>query len=37
MARFQGAKAALIQRHLDTLTLMGELIRSESGRYGAVA
>jgi hypothetical protein len=35
IGRFQGSKAALVQRHLDTLTLMGELIRSESGRYGA--
>ena len=36
IGKFQGAKAALVQRQLDTLTLMGELIRSESGRYGAV-
>jgi hypothetical protein len=37
LERFQGAKAALVARHLDTLTLMGELIQSESGLYAASA
>ena len=36
VAAFSGASAPLVQRHLDTLALMGEVARSDTGRYGLV-
>jgi hypothetical protein len=36
-AAFEGAKPALVRRHLETLVLVGELREAEGGRYEAVA
>ena len=36
-AAFRGARADLVQRHLETLALVGEVRRDESGRYHPVA
>lgn len=33
MAHFRGAKRDLVERHLDTLAIMGEVVRPEAGRY----
>lgn len=35
-SRFIGARTDLVQRHLDTLALMGELSRRDSGHYAQV-
>jgi hypothetical protein len=32
-ARFDGARADLVRRHIETLTLMGELRTEPGGRY----
>lgn len=34
-AHFSGARRDLIERHLDTLALMGEVARDADGRYEA--
>jgi hypothetical protein len=36
-AAFEGAKPALVRRHLETLVLVGELREAEGERYEAVA
>ena len=33
-ASFTGSKRDLVERHLETLALMGEIVPDESGRYG---
>ena len=35
--RFTGAKRDIVERHLETLRLLGELQRDEDGRYGVPA
>jgi hypothetical protein len=36
-AAFDGARPAMVRRHLETLVLVGELREAEGGRYEAVA
>jgi hypothetical protein len=37
IAAFAGADPKLVARHLETLALMGELIRTADGRYSLAA